>query len=190
MSTSALELNRGRWHSGQFLMLMTRSIDGSGDPLDALDASSASDDEFDLRYGGVGDNPWAAASRGCCIGSVGWAGRAFGSWSAGSRSLASAAWFEGTPEKSSLSKSTFSWAWAPPMMAGVTGADVSMTLSSGSTRFFSLAGRHSSVSRHWIASSTVSTSSCGRLLKRVQKELTVSRESVEPRESSIDVSSR
>ena len=104
-----------------------------------------------------------------------------------SRSRPGAVW---CPEKSSLSKLTLCCASSPLVIAGVTGADVSMMFSSKLIRFFSLAGRHSSVSRHWIASFTVSGSSSERLLKRVQKVSTVLRESVEPSESSIDVNSR
>ena len=72
----------------------------------------------------------------------------------------------------------------------MTGADVSMMLSSSLMRFFSLAGRHSSVSRQWIASFTVSGSLSERLVKHVQKVSTVLRESVQPSESGMDVNSR
>ena len=45
MSTSAFEFNLGRWHSGQFFTLITRSNDPSGEPPFDADESSASDDD-------------------------------------------------------------------------------------------------------------------------------------------------
>lgn len=58
-----------------------------------------------------------------------------------------------------------------------------------SIRFFSELGLHISVSRHCIASGKVSSSVRGFLSQRVKNESIVSVESVEPSESSIDVSS-
>jgi hypothetical protein len=58
-----------------------------------------------------------------------------------------------------------------------------------SIRFFSELGLHISVSRHCIASGKVSSSVRGFLSKRVKNVSIVSMESVEPSESSIDVSS-
>jgi len=56
-------------------------------------------------------------------------------------------------------------------------------------RFFSELGLHISVSRHCIASGNVSSSVRGFLSQRIKNESIVSVESVEPSESSIDVSS-
>jgi hypothetical protein len=63
------------------------------------------------------------------------------------------------------------------------------SFSGGSMRFFSELGLQISVSRHRIVSGNVSSSVQGFLPQRVKNESIVSMESVEPSESSIDVSS-
>lgn len=77
----------------------------------------------------------------------------------------------GGPEKSNPPKK----GRQPSSSRGVTDSEadgealVSMKLSIVLIRFFSLVGRPSSVSRHWMVSSNVSSSSAGRLRCRVKK---------------------
>lgn len=223
ISISAFEFRRGRWHSGQFLILITRSkawASGSEDDADedgvaavvvVVEACMAlvllllllldghgdgdGDEEVTPDEGvlppGVDTIGSATLTRGLSPGSVTCCPCPCGCiTSVGEESSPNTAALNGGPEKSSPSKK----GRQPSSSLGVTDSDAdaeaeSMTLSNVLILFFSLAGRPSSVSKHWIVSSNVSSSSAGRLRWRVKKVSIVCAESVEPRESSMDVSS-
>ena len=69
----------------------------------------------------------------------------------------------------------------PPGVPGVLKSRSEPHSSTGTTLFFSLGGRPTCISRHGIASSTVSLSSTGFFPLSVKKKLTVSEEMVDLR---------
>lgn len=222
ISISAFEFRRGRWHSGQFLILIMRSkawasgseddadedevaavvvvvetcvtllvllllLDGHGDG-DGDEEATPDEDVPPLGVDVIGST---TLTKGLSLGSVTYCPCPCGCiTSIGEESSPNTVALNGGPEKSSPSKK----GRQPNSSLGVTDSDAdaeaeSMKLSNVLILFFSLAGRPSSVSKHWIVSSNVSSSSAGRLRWRVKKVSMVCAESVEPRESSIDVSS-
>ena len=212
MSILAFLFSCRQWHIGQFLMLITRSnvsskLEPEFDPELEPEESSVSEEvpeDWWVGYddGGVFCAPLltsaAASARGCWLNSVGYVDCASsGTLSTPSSSNTSRSCNKCIvgPEKSSfpscsgvcVDKDQLMHMSKLPSVLGVLKLRSDPPSSTGTTLFFSFRGHLTCISRHCIALSTVSSSSTGLFPLRVKKELTVSEDRVDLRESSMDV---
>jgi len=171
ISTSAFELSLGRWHNGQFLMLITlsRASPASSDEVEDCRAECPG---WPLSESVTSCEGMLPPSDGCEVGGSGL-----------SSFPSSVGWMCDGPEKSILSNCGEASILTP---LGVVGA-VSASFGEDPTCFLSLGGLQISDSKHRTACGIVMDPSNGSLSKRVKKELIVWDERVEPKESSIEV---